>query len=172
MKITALALGELTEIKGLVSAGHTKSIYSMVAQSLVPHGYGWAQATGVMKKLFPDFNSLMFADMWYNPYQRLRQTQFAERTDYSELLEVKSMIEQPLKEATRYMYSVSYDIYDPDGEFITKVTVSYYDDELMSPEDVEYRAKQVFSQVTKSNPYPDSDYHFEGVAHNEGWDYQ
>lgn len=171
MAFRALTLGEISELQSILTAGISSMTYNMVANYLVPRGFGWAQATGFARNLVPEFNSLDFAEQWYKPYQVNKQHTEAVKRGLDILIPEKDFIETPLKQATRYMYNVSFDILDEDGNVVDTGKASYYSDELLTPEDIAYRAESVFDTPSESVPLGAANYEFEAVYHNEGWNY-
>lgn len=171
MSPKALLPTELTEIQKILTQGLSTMTYNMVSQYLVPRGYGWAQATGIARQLVPEFSGVDFAEQWYRPYMINRQHVEAERRGYDELIPRKDIIEQEFYTPARYRYDVSFDVLDDEGNVIDKKNASYFSDEALTPEDIEYRAEQVFTEVTESVPLGAANFRFETMYHYKGWDW-
>lgn len=171
MSIRRLALSEITELQSILTKGISRMTYNMVAQYLIPLGFGWAQATGFARQLVPSFSGVDFASSWTKPYQVRRQTLDVDSRGKDELIPKKDMIHKGLKENTRYMYSVGFDVFDEEGEVGTTSHACFYSDERYTPEDVEFRAEQIWWGTSAKYPYGTGNYQFEIMYHNEGWDY-
>ncbi len=163
--------GEVAKLQAILTKGVNNMTYNLVANFLIPRGYGWAQASGVARHLVPNFVPIDFAKHWYKPYQINSQTKSAFDRGFDVLIPEKNMINKPLKENTRYMYNVSFTISDSEGNVIGTKEAAYYDDERLTPEDIGYRAGSVFADESESVPVGSSDFIFTSQYHNEGWDY-
>ncbi len=171
MPFRALSVLEQGQLGTILEAGINASTYNMVAQYLAPRGFGWAQASGFARSLIPDFVPVDFAAHWYRPYQKERQIRLIEKVGADIQILEKNYIQHDLKEATRYMYEVEFDVFDDDGNVIDHTARAFYDDERLTPEDSEYEAEKRF---TDKYPHADAiigNFHLAGTYHNRMWDY-
>jgi len=171
MAFRGLVPSELTELGKILETGISGMSMSMVAAYLIPRGFGWAQATGFARQIIPSFSGIAFAEHWSEPYIKHRKYVHISGRDITEQIPIEDMTEKPLKQATRYMYEVSFDILDSDGEVIDTATASYYSDDLMTPEDAADRSYSVFSEPSESVQLGAANFEFKALYHNEGWDY-
>lgn len=171
MAYRLLSVLEKANISEIVKDGLTKSTYNMLAQYLAPRGFGWAQATGVVRQVIPSFSGVDFAEQWYRPYQKVRQEKYAIDTAKTELIKQKNYIEHDLKEATRYMYEVEFDIFDDAGNKIDTQSRAYYSDSEKSPEDIEDEGARIFKDSYEKKGAQLGNFRFKGAYHNRMWDY-
>lgn len=162
---------EVAALQSILQQGINKMTYSIVSNYLVPRGYSWAAASGIARRLVPSFSPVDFAEQWYNPYQVVRQKLDAVTRGLDKLIPRKDIIEKPLKQATKYMYNVSFDYLDAEGDLIIGDSAAYYSNEELTPEEVALRAETVFDEPSESVPYGSGNYKFVSILHNEGWTY-
>lgn len=171
MAFRHLAPEELSDLARILEVGITKSSMNIVAQYLAPKGFGWAQAVGEARRIIPEFSGVDFADFWYNPYIKYRKYVAIKKAGFDVVILKENMIESSLKQATRYMYDVEFDIADSAGNILDTQTRSYYGDDLASPEDIEFESEYVFKDVYEKADAQLSNFRFKSLHHNVGWDY-
>jgi len=168
----ALTIPEMAVVNDIVKGGLTRQKYAQIANMLVPEGFGWATASGALKTFIPDFQSKLFADVWYRPYQSYKQRISVARNAGDIPIYKKDMIETYLKQDTNYLYSVDFDNFADDGSVLNTHTVSYYSNDRLTPDEVADRAKEVFADHEGSEIVNAGDWRFSGVKHNDAHPYE
>ena len=171
MSLSKLLPSEVIELKSILEAGISRSTYNLVANYLAPKGFNWMMATHFGKLLDVNFKGADFAEMWYKPAQIYDQQKQVKLQGYETPVSEKYMIQKPLDKEARFMYTVTYDINDADGFYVSTSGMSFYSDDKMSPEDIIYTAENKLGMGENYSEIKTDNVEYKATYHNSGWDY-
>ena len=156
-QLTPEQTGSLLQI---ATGGLTRSIYHQISMNMVSWGFGWATASGALKNVYPEFRSLLLADVWETPYLRHRQEVDQSRTDKNTLIPEKHMVKASFSEDQKYLYNMTAYRKDDNGNDIVTGHYQYYSDEYLTPNEAEDNAFDAFNKYTSKGLENADTYHF------------
>ncbi len=169
--IKALEVTDTSIIKELMMGGLSYGVYSNLSKYFIGNDVGWAQAAGIVKSLYPNFNSLTFGDAYWKQQESISQRDFITTYDPYKPLPEDAYIETDLDQPARYRYIGEFTYVDELSGEKQYSYLSYYSNEQLS----QVEAGQFLFDSFDEDIYKEWRYvkniRVVNIEHNETWDY-
>lgn len=172
----ALTVVPASVIQNLLSGGLSYGAYNNLASTFFNQGVGWAQATGVIRRVLPEFSGTAFAEIFNHVQQGIKQERYFETSDAFGDIPTDKYLEREFTQPVRYRYIGEFEYIDDTTGLSTFRNKSYFTNAKLTHAQAEDWLISTFDE-----PESDSEQFSFGkrldnvkvqnIEHNETWEY-
>ena len=164
--VFAMTPTQMHKVMAIASGGLTRAVYQQIAQAMIPMGFGWANASGIMRRVIPNFTPTLFADVWTNPYLQNRQRIAQVKSGIDSYILNKNVIQSSFQYGDDYQYVLRGIVRDSNGVDIGENFYTFGTDDRLTPSEANDMAADIFNQDHISFAAEVEEYEFQYMRHN------